>query len=118
MIPAKHIEKPWGHETVWADTDKYIGKIIVIFGGKRLSYQYHRQKDETIFLLEGLLEVEFEAEGKRKKVLLKPGESFRNPPAQKHRYIAKEDCKLVEVSTPHMEDVVRLEDDFGRAKES
>lgn len=110
----KHIPKPWGYEDIWAETEGYVGKIIVIEKGKQLSYQFHEKKEETILLLEGALEVEFEKEGLRQKITLKPGETFHNPPRQKHRFIAVETCKLVEVSTPHLDDVVRLEDDFGR----
>lgn len=110
----EHIEKPWGYEDIWAKTDHYVGKILFIKKGARLSYQYHQQKEETLLVLEGLLEVEFEKNGERSKIKLKPGETFHNPPLQKHRFIAIEDCKLIEVSTPHLTDVVRLEDDYKR----
>lgn len=110
----QHIPKPWGHEEVWAQTPHYVGKILVIKKGHRLSYQYHAKKEETILVWEGLLKVEFEKEGKRGLVTLKAGETFHNPPLQKHRFIALEDCRIVEVSTPHLNDVVRLEDDYGR----
>lgn len=111
----RHIEKPWGHEKIWAQTDHYIGKILFIRKGHRLSYQFHERKEETILLLEGLLEVEFEKEGLRQSITLKPGQTFHNPPMQKHRFVALENCEIVEVSTPHLTDVVRLEDDYKRA---
>lgn len=110
----KQIPKPWGYEEIWAETARYVGKILFIEKGKRLSYQYHEKKEETILVLEGTLKVDFEKNGKRRRIQLKAGETFHNPPRQKHRFIAIENCKLVEVSTPHLDDVVRLEDDFGR----
>ncbi|MDO8528194.1 MAG: cupin domain-containing protein [Deltaproteobacteria bacterium] len=110
----QHIDKPWGHEKIWAETKNYVGKILFIKKGKRLSWQYHEKKEETILVLSGLLEVEFEKEGKRQTIQLKPGETFHNPPLQKHRFIGAEDVTLVEVSTPHLTDVVRLEDDYNR----
>lgn len=110
----EHIQKPWGFEEIWAKTDHYVGKILFIKKGHRLSYQFHHQKEETLLVLEGLLEVEFEKNGTRQKIALKPGETFHNPPKQKHRFIANEDCRLIEVSTPHLQDVVRLEDDYKR----
>lgn len=112
----KHVVKPWGYEDIWAKTDHYVGKILLIEEGKRISYQYHQKKEETILVLEGLLEVEFEKEGNRQKIRLNPGESFHNPPGQKHRFIGIKKTKLAEVSTPHLDDVIRLEDDFGRIK--
>lgn len=113
----KHIPKPWGYEDIWAETKAYVGKIIFIEAGKRLSYQFHEKKEETILVLEGILEVEFETDAGREKIRLKKGETFHNPPLQKHRFTALENCKLVEVSTPHLDDVVRIEDDFGRINE-
>lgn len=110
----KHIEKPWGYEKIWAKTDHYAGKILFIKKGHRLSYQFHQKKEETLLLLEGSLEIEFEKNGERQKIKLKSGETFHNPPLQKHRFTALEDCKLIEVSTPYLEDVTRLEDDYGR----
>lgn len=110
----QYVKKPWGHEEIWAETEKYIGKILVVEEGKRNSFQYHEQKDETICVLEGELEVEFEKNGLRERITLKPGESFRNPPLQRHRYLGLKKSRVMEVSTPHPKDVVRLEDDFGR----
>ena len=110
----EHISKPWGHEDIWAKTDHYVGKILFIKKGSRLSYQYHEKKEETLLVLEGLLEVDFEKNGERRTIRLKPGETFHNPPLQKHRFIAVENCKLIEVSTPHLTDVIRLEDDYKR----
>lgn len=111
----KKIDKPWGYELIWAYTEKYAGKILHIKRGEMLSYQYHEVKDETIYLYSGLLEIDMEDGKERKKVILHPGEGIRIPPFTKHRMIAVEDCEVLEVSTPELSDVVRLEDLYGRA---
>ncbi|MBM4264952.1 MAG: cupin [Deltaproteobacteria bacterium] len=108
------VEKPWGYELIWAHTARYVGKILHINKGHRLSYQYHNIKDETIRLLSGHLEVETEENGARKTLTLKQGESLHIVPLMRHRMIAVEDCDVLEVSTPELEDVVRLEDDYRR----
>ncbi|MEK6693236.1 MAG: cupin domain-containing protein [Nitrospirota bacterium] len=110
----KKIDKPWGHELIWAHTEKYAGKILHIRKGEMLSYQYHDVKDETIFLYSGLMEIDMEDGKKRKRVVLNPGEGIRILPHTKHRMIALEDCEVLEVSTPELSDVVRLEDRYGR----
>jgi mannose-6-phosphate isomerase len=109
------VEKPWGHEIIWAHTERYVGKILHINKGESLSYQYHVVKDETIRLLSGALEMDIETSGERHKVQLAPGECLHIVPRMKHRMIAIEDCDVVEVSTPELDDVVRLEDRYGRA---
>lgn len=116
-LPAKgkRVEKPWGYELIWAHTEKYVGKILHINKGESLSYQYHEIKDETIHLLSGAMELEVEADGQRRTLSLKPGNSFHIEPRMKHRMRAIEDCKVLEVSTPELDDVVRLEDRYGRA---
>jgi mannose-6-phosphate isomerase-like protein (cupin superfamily) len=111
----KKTDKPWGYELIWAYTEKYAGKILHINKGEMLSYQYHEVKDETIYLYSGLLEIDVEDGRVRKKVTLSPGEGIRIPPLTKHRMIAVEDCEVLEVSTPELSDVVRLEDLYGRA---
>ncbi|MFQ5850839.1 MAG: cupin domain-containing protein [Candidatus Binatia bacterium] len=108
------LEKPWGYELVWAQTDRYVGKILHIYKGESLSYQYHRVKDETIYLLSGLMELEVGDDRGRERQLLEPGASFRIAPGTRHRMMALEDCDVLEVSTPELEDVVRLEDRYGR----
>ena len=113
---ALRIEKPWGYELIWAHTDRYVGKILHINKGESLSYQYHNVKDETIYLLHGMLELEVGAETGRKKMTLAPGESFHITPGTKHRMLAIEDCDVLEASTPELDDVVRLEDRYGRIK--
>lgn len=114
----KLIEKPWGSELLWAKTNHYAGKILRITKGHRLSYQYHEEKEETVLLLEGELDFDYESEGERQTIRLKPGDSFHIPPKMKHRMIAHTDCRVLEVSTPHLEDVVRLEDAYGRLPKS
>lgn len=111
----KKVPKPWGYEIWWALTDKYVGKILHVKKGESLSYQYHKVKDETIFLYSGRMTMQIEEVGnERLEVTLDPGESVRITPLTKHRMIAKEDCDVFEVSTPEVDDVVRLEDRYGR----
>jgi mannose-6-phosphate isomerase-like protein (cupin superfamily) len=113
----RRVEKPWGHEEIWAETDRYVGKILVIHQGKRLSLQYHERKDESIRVLSGRLELELENDaGELETLELGPGEARHVKPGHKHRFGALEDCELLEVSTPELDDVVRVEDDYGRAK--
>lgn len=109
------VDKPWGHELIWAHTARYVGKILHINKGESLSYQYHVVKDETVRLLSGALDMDLEIEGRREKLRLAPGDSLHITPGMKHRMIAVEDCDVVEVSTPELDDVVRLEDRYGRA---
>jgi len=112
----KKIEKPWGFELLWAHTPKYVGKLIFVRKGHRLSLQYHEKKDETIYIHEG--KVLFEVDGSggcMESAILESGQCRRLPPGTKHRLEAIEDTTFFEVSTPEMEDVRRLEDDYGRA---
>ena len=109
------VEKPWGHELIWAQTDRYVGKILHIKRGQALSLQFHRHKDETIFLQSGKMEFEHYGEGEPPTVtVLSTGDSFHITPGLRHRMIAIEDCDVLEASTPELEDVVRLEDRYGR----
>ncbi len=110
----KHVDKPWGHEVWFAQTERYVGKILVIEAGKRLSLQYHRVKDESIYVQEGKLRLTLERDGELEVEDLEPGEARHIPPGTRHRFEALERCVLCEVSTPEVDDVVRLEDDFGR----
>ncbi len=105
------VPKPWGHEELWALTQNYVGKILFIKKGHRLSLQYHRKKDETIRLLSGKLSLELE-EGTRR--VMNVGDVQHVPPGMKHRICAESDCLVLEVSTPEIDDVVRLKDDYGR----
>ena len=118
-IPIK-VEKPWGHEIRWAITDKYLGKLLHIKRGKRLSLQYHEVKDETIYVTRGILIVHIgqKSDGQPESVLImSEGESLRIEPMLVHRFSAPIDghVELIEVSTPEINDVIRLQDDHGRA---
>jgi mannose-6-phosphate isomerase-like protein (cupin superfamily) len=110
------VEKPWGYELIWAHTDRYVGKVLHIKRGESLSYQYHRVKDETIRLLSGVMDMDLEKNGTKTTIRLKPGDCLHITPGMKHRMIAVEDCDVLEVSTPELDDVVRLEDRYGRAE--
>ncbi len=111
----KRVEKPWGHELWWAHTDRYVGTLLHVKAGHRLSLQYHERKDETIHLWSGeLLLALDEGEGLIEH-RLRPGESYRVRPGTRHRMIAVTDCDILEASTPEVEDVVRVEDAYGRA---
>jgi len=110
------VDKPWGYELRWAITDRYLGKLIHIDAGHSLSLQYHVQKDETIYLVSGTLDLLLEDdEGEVRTHRLSPGMSARVRPGRRHRFAAVETCELVEVSSPEIDDVVRLEDRYGRA---
>tara|TARA_R100000152_G_C6668507_1_gene105473 strand:+ start:190 stop:549 length:360 start_codon:yes stop_codon:yes gene_type:complete len=113
------VVKPWGHEIRFAVNEKYIGKILYIAKGKRLSRQYHEQKDETIFVLEGSLILEIgmpKEDGTIDGTILNYGDKYRIKPGTIHRFTApsNKSVTLVEVSTPEIDDVVRLEDDYNR----
>ena len=111
----RRVEKPWGHELIWAHTDRYVGKLLVIEAGKRLSFQYHEQKDEWIHVLDGRLRLALEDDDGSVGVReIGPGDGARVRVGRRHRYEALETCTLIEVSTPELDDVVRLADDFGR----
>ena len=116
---SRRVEKPWGHEEIWAETPRYLGKILAIKAGKRLSLQLHRQKDEAIYVLRGTLRLTLENDAGALEVTdLQPGASRRIQPGRRHRFEAVSDCELCEVSSPEIDDVVRLEDDYGRAPAS
>jgi mannose-6-phosphate isomerase len=115
MMTPRRVEKPWGHELIWAHTERYVGKVLHVKEGHKLSLQFHNRKDETIHVQKGkLLFVVDEGNGLVEKVM-GPGESYHIRPLTKHRMVALEDCDILEVSTPELEDVVRLEDSYGRA---
>ncbi len=110
------IDKPWGYELVWAKTDRYVGKILHLRAGEALSLQYHRVKDETIMVLSGRMSlVYFEDGGEPRTRELAVREPFHVTPGLRHRMIAVEDTDVLEVSTPELDDVVRIEDRYGRS---
>ena len=111
----KIVEKPWGRELWIAHTDRYALKIIEFNQGMRSSLQYHVRKHEHIYVDSGRLQVELEnAEGEMEVVVLGPGDVIENPPMRKHRVTALENVRLIEVSTPELDDVVRVQDDYQR----
>jgi mannose-6-phosphate isomerase-like protein (cupin superfamily) len=111
----RRVPKPWGHELIFAKTGKYVGKILHINRGESLSLQYHEMKEETLFVVRGELRLTVEMNGDRRELLLRTGEAFHIPPRMIHRMEAVEDTDIAEVSTPELDDVVRLEDRYGRA---
>ena len=113
---SRTVDKPWGNELIWAETDRYVGKILHVKKGHALSLQYHVQKDETVMVLSGKMAFThyFENEEPR-TVELGPRQPFHITPGLRHRMVAIEDTDIVEVSTTELDDVVRLEDRYGRA---
>jgi mannose-6-phosphate isomerase-like protein (cupin superfamily) len=114
-VEVVRVSKPWGHETIWARTDRYVGKILHINAGQELSVQYHNKKDETVHLLSGEIVYRVQSDADLlEDVQLKLGESFRITPGTIHQIVALTDCDVLEVSTPELDDVVRLSDKYGR----
>lgn len=108
------VDKPWGYELRWANTNKYVGKVIHVNAGQALSLQYHNQKDETIFLWSGRIKLELREGNQSINRELNPGDCVHILPKTIHRMIALKDSDIFEVSTPELDDVVRLEDRYGR----
>jgi mannose-6-phosphate isomerase-like protein (cupin superfamily) len=115
----QRVEKPWGYEIWWAHTADYAGKLLVVNVGHALSLQYHLEKDETSYLLSGrLLLVQGASAEELGEQEIVPGQAWRNEPGTVHSIEALEDSVVLEVSTPHLEDVVRLRDRYGRSQEA
>jgi len=113
--PARFVQKPWGHEEIFAETDRYAGKLLAVKAGESLSLQYHENKEETLRVLEGLIVFETGNDAALlKSIELGPGDVFHIPPGLIHRMEALTDCTLIEVSTADLDDVVRLSDRYGR----
>jgi mannose-6-phosphate isomerase-like protein (cupin superfamily) len=110
----RRVEKPWGHELIWAETPKYVGKVLHIQAGKKLSRQYHVRKDETFLVQQGEMDLEVGQGESMRVVRMKASDAFHCPPGTVHRMVAITDVDVVEVSTPELDDVVRLEDAYGR----
>ncbi len=111
----KRVEKPWGYELWWARTERYVGKLLHVKAGAQLSLQYHERKDETIHLWSGEMVLVLAGEGGALvDHAMRAGDSYHVRPGTVHRMRAVTDCDVLEVSTPEVEDVVRLEDDYGR----
>src|SRR5687767_10424302 len=114
-VPVKTVPKPWGHETIWAHTDRYVGKILHINAGQALSVQYHERKDETVYLLSGEMIYWVKiGDDEMRDMKLGQGEAFRITPGTIHYMEAITDCDVLEASTPELDDVVRLQDRYGR----
>ena len=113
----QRVEKPWGHELIWALTEDYCGKLLFVRAGQALSLQYHEVKDESWLVHEGRAELELGTVrgGERNVGEIGPGDCFRFRPGTVHRVRALEDLIVLEVSTPDLDDVVRLADDYGRS---
>ena len=110
----KIVPKPWGHEVIWAHTERYVGKLLHINAGHALSVQYHERKDETVYLLSGELIYWVRDGEEMRDMKLKVGEAFRITPGTVHYMEAVSDCDVLEASTPDLDDVVRLSDRYGR----
>ena len=111
--PAR-VEKPWGHELIWARTARYVGKVIHVRAGHALSLQYHDRKEETLLLWRGRLRFELREGDRARSWEMAPGDRVHIRPGAVHRMTALEDCDVFEVSTPELDDVVRIEDRYGR----
>lgn len=110
----RKVDKPWGHELIWADTPYYVGKILSINKGHRLSRQYHLKKEETFLVKKGEMILEINEGDDLLEIHMMEGDVFHCPPLTVHRMCAIIDVEVVEVATPYPDDIVRLEDDYGR----
>jgi mannose-6-phosphate isomerase len=110
------VDKPWGYELRWAITDRYAGKVLHVNKGEALSLQYHERKDEYQYVIRGAVDVELGVEGGELTTRrMKAGDTLHITPGTRHRITAVEDTDIVEISTPELDDVVRLADRYGRA---
>ena len=112
----RKIEKPWGYELIWAESEHYVGKVLFVKAGESLSLQFHRVKDESWLVQQGRAKLELGSAGETmlKEEVIAAGAAFRFRPGTVHRVTALEDTTIMEVSTAHLDDVVRLEDRYGR----
>lgn len=116
-VPAvpRLVTKPWGHELIWAHTDRYVGKVLHVLAGHSLSLQYHERKDETIHLLRGAMKFFVgPSVDSLQEIVLREGDSFHIVPGTVHRMEAVTDIDILEASTPDLDDVVRIQDRYGR----
>jgi mannose-6-phosphate isomerase len=114
---SRRVDKPWGYELIWALTDTYCGKVLFVKAGHSLSLQYHVEKDESWLVQSGRAKVELGTteDTELTEAILEPGDTLHYSPGTVHRVTAIEDTTILEVSTPHLDDVVRIEDAYGRA---
>lgn len=110
----RRVDKPWGHELIWAHTDKYVGKILHVNAGHSLSRQYHKIKEETLLVQSGEMDLELGSGDEMKTLRMMPGDVYHLKPGTVHRMTAVSTLDVIEVSTPELDDVVRLEDNYGR----
>jgi mannose-6-phosphate isomerase len=112
----RRVEKPWGYELIWAETEDYVGKLLFVKAGQALSLQYHEVKDEAWLVQDGLaaLELASSPDEPLETIEIRAGDAFRYPPRTLHRVRAIEDTTIIEVSTPHLQDVIRVQDRYGR----
>lgn len=110
----RRVDKPWGHELIWAETERYVGKLLHIREGQRLSRQFHQVKDETLLVQAGEMDLELGPPESLERRRMRAGDAFHVKPGTIHRMIAVTDVDVIEVSTPELDDVVRLEDAYGR----
>ncbi len=110
----RRVDKPWGYEIIWAETERYVGKVLHINAGHKLSRQYHNKKEETFLIESGEMDLEIGQGADIKTLRMKTRDSFHCLPKTIHRMVAVTDVDVVEVSTPELDDVVRLEDVYGR----
>ncbi len=116
IFRGRRVSKPWGYELIWAEAETYVGKLLHIERGESLSLQFHERKDETVHLLSGVLDLEIGDAGEPLTHLrMSPGDSFRIRPRLRHRMTAVETCDVMEASTGEIDDLVRLDDRYGRA---
>ena len=116
-VEARRVEKPWGYELIWADTDLYVGKVLFVRAAQALSLQYHERKDEAWLVQGGRASLELGTIGDESSmhtIEIGEGDAFRYRPGTVHRITAIDDTTILEVSTPHLDDVVRLDDRYGR----
>jgi len=111
----KRVPKPWGYELIWGHTERYVGKVLHVNKGESLSRQYHEMKDETLYVIAGRVLLELQRGDEADSITLEVGQAFHITPRTIHRIEALEDTDIVEVSTPEIHDVVRLDDRYGRA---
>ena len=115
-IDDSRVDKPWGYELRWAMTDRYLGKVLHVNKGEALSLQYHERKDEYQYLVKGSVDIELGGpDGALTTYRMKAGDTLHIEPGTRHRITAVEDTDIFEVSTPEVDDVVRLSDRYGRA---
>jgi mannose-6-phosphate isomerase len=118
LVEPRRVDKPWGYELIWAETDLYVGKLLHVDQGESLSLQFHEEKDETIYILRGRVRLRVgDSVEDLREIVMAEGEAIRMDPGVIHQMEALTDCDMLEASTPELDDVIRLQDRYGRAPE-